>query len=221
MVIDTDIWSSGNAVEQDLHVLDGVDGHAGLADIADDARVVGVVAAVGRQVEGDREAGLPGGQVAAVEGVGFLGRGEARVLAHRPRAARVHGGARPARIGREARQGIQVLECLPGPRPCTAPGRRCLPECCQASSSAGWPPFSLAASFAQSAAPRCANPVMALLPYLSCSVAVAWCRARIRRASSACRPLHHASVQHRDALACERSRLPCGDHPRGGSGGIG
>ena len=46
----------GDAVEEDLHVLDRVDRHAGLADVADDARVVGVVAPVGRQVEGDRHA---------------------------------------------------------------------------------------------------------------------------------------------------------------------
>ena len=42
-----------DAVEEDLHVLDGVDRHAGLADVADDARVVGVVAAMGGQVEGN------------------------------------------------------------------------------------------------------------------------------------------------------------------------
>src|SRR3990172_2223926 len=43
--------------------------------------VVRVVAAVGGEVEGDREALLPGGEVAAVEGVRLLGGGEAGVLA--------------------------------------------------------------------------------------------------------------------------------------------
>ena len=42
-----------NAVEQDLHVFHGIDGDAGLADVAGDARVVGVVAAVGCQIECD------------------------------------------------------------------------------------------------------------------------------------------------------------------------
>ena len=51
-----------DAVEQDLHVLDRVDGHAGLADVAGDARMVAVVAAVGRQVEGHRDALPAAGQ---------------------------------------------------------------------------------------------------------------------------------------------------------------
>ena len=93
----------GDAVEEDLHVLDGVDRHAGLADVADDARVVGVVAAVGGQVEGHRHALLAGGQVAPVEGVRLLGGGEPGVLADRPRPARVHRGAHPAHERRATR----------------------------------------------------------------------------------------------------------------------
>jgi hypothetical protein len=95
-----------DAVEQDLHVLDRVDGDARLADIAHHARVVAVIAAVGGQVEGDRQALLPGGEVAAVEGVRFLGGGEAGVLPDRPgrpaymlaRTPRVN-GAKPGRPG--------------------------------------------------------------------------------------------------------------------------
>src|SRR5690606_36721740 len=49
-----------NAVEQDLHVLDRVDRHAGLADVAGHARMVGIVAAVGGEVERHRHA-LPAG----------------------------------------------------------------------------------------------------------------------------------------------------------------
>ena len=64
-----------DAVEEDLHVLDRVDRDAGLADVADDARVVAVVAAVGREVERDRQAHLPGREVAPVERVGLLGDG--------------------------------------------------------------------------------------------------------------------------------------------------
>ena len=45
-----------DAVEQDLHVLDRVDRHAGLADVAGDARVVAVVAAVRGEVEGHADA---------------------------------------------------------------------------------------------------------------------------------------------------------------------
>lgn len=55
-----------DAVEQDLHVLDAVDRHAGLANIALDAGMVAVIAAVGGEVEGDRHALLSCGQRLAV-----------------------------------------------------------------------------------------------------------------------------------------------------------
>ena len=81
-----------------------VDRDARLADVADDARMVAVIAAVGGEIEGDREALLPGGEVAAVEGVGFLGGREARILADRPGPAGIHRGIGPARERREAGQ---------------------------------------------------------------------------------------------------------------------
>ena len=115
-----------DAVEEDLHVLDRVDGHAGLADVAGDARMVRVVAAVGGEVEGHREALLARREVAAVEGVRLLGGGEARVLAHRPGAVGVHGRARAAQEGRrcpavvstplealEVRGGVEGLDARP------------------------------------------------------------------------------------------------------------
>ena len=92
-----------DAGEQDFHVQDGVHGHPRLAHVAHDARVVGVVAAVRRQVEGDGEALLARGQVAPVEGVALLGRGEAGVLAHRPGARDVHRGVGPPQEGRQPR----------------------------------------------------------------------------------------------------------------------
>jgi hypothetical protein len=93
-----------DAVEQDLHVLDRVDGDARLADIAGNARVVAVVAAVGGEIEGDGQALLAGGEVAPVEGVGFLRRREAGILPDRPRPPGIHGRLDAAREGREARQ---------------------------------------------------------------------------------------------------------------------
>ena len=65
-----------------------VDRHAGLADIADDARVVAVIAAMGGEIEGDGQALLPGGQVAAVEGVALLSGGEARHIGGSSRGGR-------------------------------------------------------------------------------------------------------------------------------------
>src|SRR5207237_1066098 len=62
-----------DAVEEYFHVLDGIDGDAGLAHVAADARVVGVVAAVGGQVEGHRDALAAAGQRPLVEGIGLKG----------------------------------------------------------------------------------------------------------------------------------------------------
>ena len=47
-----------DAVEQGAHVAEMADRHADLADLALGQRMVGVVAGLGRQIEGDREAGL-------------------------------------------------------------------------------------------------------------------------------------------------------------------
>jgi hypothetical protein len=99
-----------NAAEQDFHVEDRVDRHARLADIADHARMVGVVAAMGGEIERNRQTLLTRGQIAAIEGVGFLGGGEARVLAHRPRLGHVHGRIRPAQERRHPGDIAQMLQ---------------------------------------------------------------------------------------------------------------
>ena len=99
-----------DAVEQRAHVVDGVDRHAGHADVAAHARVVAVVAAVGGEIEGDGQALLPGRDVAPVEGVGVLRRGEAGVLADGPRLRDVHGGIGPAQEGRDARIAVEEVE---------------------------------------------------------------------------------------------------------------
>ena len=77
------------------HVLDRVDRDAGAADLAGGHGVVGVVAELRRQVEGDREAGLPVAEQGAEPLVRLLRGAEAGVLPHRPRAAAVHVGYGP------------------------------------------------------------------------------------------------------------------------------
>ena len=74
--------------------------------------MVGIITAVCGQVEGDREAFLTGGEVAAVEGVGVFCRGEARILANRPGLVRIHGGVRPASERGKAWIIIQIVEPL-------------------------------------------------------------------------------------------------------------
>ena len=118
-----------DAVEEDLHVLDRVDGHAGLADVADDPGVVAVVAAVGGEVEGHRQPHLAGGEVGAVEGVRLLGGGEAGVLADRPRPVGVHRGPDAADERVEAGERADGLEALEVGSRCRAAGPRC-PRAC-------------------------------------------------------------------------------------------
>ena len=88
IVMETLIFSERDAVEEDLHVLDRVDGDAGLAHIAHDAGMVAVIAAVGGQIEGDRHALLPGRQRLAVEGVRSPRRWKSPHIAGSSRAAR-------------------------------------------------------------------------------------------------------------------------------------
>ena len=84
MVIETEMRSSGIPSNRIFMSSIGVHRHARFADVGERARVVGVVAAMGGQIEGDRQALLAGGDVAPVKGVAFLGGGEAGVLADGP-----------------------------------------------------------------------------------------------------------------------------------------
>ena len=77
-------------VEQDRHVGEARDRDADPADLALRLGCVGVVAHLGRQVEGDRQPGLALLEEVAEALVGLLGGREAGVLAHRPEAAAVH-----------------------------------------------------------------------------------------------------------------------------------
>ena len=77
-----------DAVQQRVHVALVRDGDADLADLAARELVVGVVAGLRRQVERDREPGLPLGEVAAVERVGLRGGRVARVRPHHPGLSR-------------------------------------------------------------------------------------------------------------------------------------
>ena len=88
-----------DAVEHLFHVGERVDGDADLADLGVGDRVVGVVADLRRQVEGDGEAGLALREQELEALVGLLGGAEAGVLAHGPEAAAVHGRLDAAREG--------------------------------------------------------------------------------------------------------------------------
>ena len=84
------------------HVAEVGDRHADLADLAAGQHVVAVVAGLGRQVEGDREAGLALGEVGAVELVRWRPRSSGRRRCGRARACR--GRARSSASPGAARQ---------------------------------------------------------------------------------------------------------------------
>ena len=79
-----------DAVEERLHVVERVDRDALAPDLAERARMVGVVAHQRRHVERRREARLPVLEQVAEALVRLLRRPEARELPHRPEPAAVH-----------------------------------------------------------------------------------------------------------------------------------
>ena len=96
-------------IEKDLHILDRVNGHTGFSHIPHHTRMIRIIAAMRSQIEGDRQSHLARSEVLPIKGVGFLGRGKARVLANSPGFDSIHRGSRAARIGRKTGQGIQRL----------------------------------------------------------------------------------------------------------------
>ena len=86
------------------HVLDGVDGHAGTADLAKCPVVVRVSAHERGHVERRGQAGAPGGQQFAEAGVGVGGRAEAGEHPHGPQAGPVHVGVHTPGVGKLAGQ---------------------------------------------------------------------------------------------------------------------
>jgi hypothetical protein len=74
--------------------------------------MVGIVAAMGGEVEGDGEALLAARKIGAIESVGLLRRREARILAHRPRLVDIHRGVGAAHIRGQARPGVEIWQAV-------------------------------------------------------------------------------------------------------------
>ena len=120
-------------VEQDLGVGERVERDADPADLLLDVGVVGVVAALRREVERDREAGAALREQVAVALVRLLGRAEARVLADRPRGGRGSpSGKLPAGEGELARRRDRVRRA--GGRPARSSPRAGCPASLRTSS---------------------------------------------------------------------------------------
>ena len=101
-----------NTAEQHLHVEDQVHRHTGHADVADNPGMVGIIAAMGRQIESDRQSLLARRQIAPVEGVRGLRRREPGILANRPGLVHIHGRIGAALEGRESRHGVELIESV-------------------------------------------------------------------------------------------------------------
>ena len=80
------------AVEEALHIFDGVDGDADLADFTEGHGVVGVVADLGGEIEGYGETRGAVGEEEFVTAIGLFCIAHAGVLTHGPETAAVHGG---------------------------------------------------------------------------------------------------------------------------------
>ncbi len=94
-----------DAAEQPPHVAEVGHRDADAADLAAGEDVVGVVAGLRRQVEGDGQAGLAPGEVAPVQVVGGFGAGVPRVGPHQPGPVPVRGHLTHPRRGRRRGRG--------------------------------------------------------------------------------------------------------------------
>src|SRR3979490_1363275 len=74
--------------------------------------MIRVVAAMGGEVERDREAFLAGGEVAAVERVGIFRRREAGILPDGPGLVDIHGRVGAAQKRRDARPGLEEIDAF-------------------------------------------------------------------------------------------------------------
>src|SRR6187397_912028 len=72
--------------------------------------MIAVVAAMCGEIESDGEASLTCREIAAVEGIGIFGGGEAGILPDRPGLCCVHRGVGAAKVRRLARIGVEKIE---------------------------------------------------------------------------------------------------------------
>ena len=65
---------------------------------------------MGGKIERDRQTFLAGSEVAAIEGVGILRRGEAGILPDGPGLVDIHGGVGAAQVRRDAGPGLEEVD---------------------------------------------------------------------------------------------------------------
>ena len=99
-----------NAVEQGSHVVDRIDGDTRHANVTSDARVIGIITAMRGEIEGDRQPHLPGGEIAAVEGIRIFRRGESCILPDGPGLRGVHRRVGTTQIRRRSGPGVEEVD---------------------------------------------------------------------------------------------------------------
>jgi hypothetical protein len=72
--------------------------------------MIRIITTMCRKVESDRKPLLPGGEIAAVEGIRLFGARVARILANGPTSLDIHGGVGAAHTRRDARKTIEAIE---------------------------------------------------------------------------------------------------------------
>ena len=97
-------------MKQRPHIIDRIDRHPGHADVGGNSRMIRIIAAMGGEIESDRETFLSSGEVAPVEFIRLFGAGVARILADGPRLRRIHRGVGAAQKRRDARIAVQEVE---------------------------------------------------------------------------------------------------------------
>ena len=92
-----------DAGEQRCHVVDAADRHPHLADFTARQGMIGVVAGLGRQIEGHRQPRLPFGQIGPIQGIRRGGRAMPRIGTHQPSRSAL-GAARSGRTARRSQR---------------------------------------------------------------------------------------------------------------------
>ena len=102
-----------NSGKERAHVVYGIDSNTRHADIAADPRMVGIVTAMGRKIESNREALLACCKIAAIKGVAVFSGGKTGILADRPRPLHIHGRIGTADVRRQSGVGVEKSKSGP------------------------------------------------------------------------------------------------------------
>jgi len=88
-----------DAIEEYFHILNGINGYPGFSNITNYSFMVGVVTAVGGQVESHGKTLLPGCKISPVKCIRFFGGGKTSVLPYGPWASGIHRGIGTTQVG--------------------------------------------------------------------------------------------------------------------------